>query len=198
MTDTTQGEASTGKRARVSQRDFIDKDGNVVDRISEATGARYTLVGANKSFDLQFGPAGEPATMFAIFGFHTKVGNVANTVLNDSDSPGTADDAATSITEWLEGVAQGTWREASEGGGRGPKYDNGILAEALVAVLGDKAKGDAGHYQARLDDPKGEVDSANKGYRAKVVAQEAVKAKYWELSAARGIAKPTAAIDTIA
>jgi hypothetical protein len=198
QTDTAEAGAATGKRARVSQRDFINANGEVVDRMEEATGARYTLVQAGKSFDLQFGEAGKPETMFAIFGFHTKVGNVANTVLNDSDSPGTPDDAAGAIGEWLESVNGGTWREAGEGTTRGPKYDNGILAEALVAVLGDKAKGDAGHYQARLDDNKGEVDPANKGYRNKVVAQEAVKTKYWGLAAAKGITKPTASIDTIA
>lgn len=186
------------KKARISQRDFIDADGNEVERMELATGARYTLVEVGKSFDLQLGKAGDPATMFAIFGFHTKIGNVANTVLNDKDAPGTADDAASDIADFIEQATGGVWREAGEGGGRGPKYDNAILAAALVAVLGDKAKGDAGHYQARLDDPKGEVDSANKGYRAKVVAQDAVKARYWELAKAQGIAKPEATIDSIA
>ena len=81
-------------RNKVSDRTFIDAQGNEVDRMEEATGARYTLTGIGKSFDVQMGEAGQLPTMFAIFGFWTKVGNVANTTLNDKDDPGTPEDAA--------------------------------------------------------------------------------------------------------
>lgn len=185
-------------RQKVSERDFIDAAGQSVERIEQATGARYTLVQAGRSFDIQLGAAGQPATMFAIFGFWTKIGNVANTVLNDKDAPGSQDDAAAEIEAFIASVEKGTWREAGEGGGRGAKYDNAILAEALVSVLGDKAKGDATAYFARLEDAKGEADPANKGYRAKVVANDAVKAAYWKLAAEKGITKPEAAMDTLA
>src|SRR5207244_3554658 len=116
------------------------------------TGARFTLEGTGKSYDLQIGPAGAAATMFAVFGFWTKLGNVLNTVLNDKDSPGTPDEAAQEIDDFLAGATTGTWREAGEGVGRGPKYDNDILGSVLVTMLGAAAKGDAAYYAARMAD----------------------------------------------
>lgn len=186
-------------RQKVSERTFIDAQGNEVDRMEQATGARYTLVTAGKSFDLQIGEAGKSGTMFGVFGFWTKIGNVANTILNDKDDPGTADDAAAEIGDFLAGVETGTWREAGEGVGRGPKYDNAVLAAVLLAALGSAAKGDAAYYEARLADNKGEADSANKGYRSKVIARDDIKAAYWVEMAKRGQAKPAAApADTLA
>lgn len=185
-------------RQKVSERTFIDAAGAEVERMEQATGARYTLVQAGKSFDAQMGDAGKLPTMFAIFGFWTKVGNVANTVLNDKDAPGTAVEAATEIEDFLASVETGTWREAGEGP-RGPKYDNNVLATVLVAALGSAAKGDVAYYEARLGDNKGEADPANKGYRSKVVARDDIKAAYWQEMAARGIAKPAApAAETLA
>ena len=186
-------------RQRVSERTFIDAAGVEVERMEQATGARYTLVTAGKSFDLQIGEAGKPGTMFGVFGFWTKIGNVANTVLNDKDDPGTADDAAAEIGDFLAGVETGTWREAGEGVGRGPKYDNAVLAVVLLAALGAAAKGDAAYYEARLADNKGEADANNKGYRSKVIARDDIKAAYWVEMAKRGQAKPApAAADTLA
>lgn len=187
-------------RQKVSERAFIDAAGAEVDRMEQATGARYTLVQAGKSFDLQLGAAGAPATMFGVFGFWTKVGNVANTVLNDKDEPGTPQDAASEIEDFLAGVEAGTWREAGEGAiGRGPKYDNDVLAHVLVAALGSAAKGDVAYYAARLADNKGESDPANKGYRSKVIARDDIKAAYWVEMQKRGVVKPAApAADTLA
>lgn len=200
MSDANVETPTKPKRARVSERAFIDAKGNEVDRMEQSAGARYTLVEAGKSFDWIFGANPEADKFFCNFGFQTKVGNVANTVLNDKDSPGTSQEAADEIDSFLEQVIGGIWREAGEGGGRTPKYDNAILAEALVALLGDKAHaGGADHYRARLDDPKGEVDSANKGYRAKVVARDDIKAEYKRIAKERGIAVgDTSAVDTLA
>lgn len=186
-------------RQKVSERTFIDAAGNEVDRMEQATGARFVLVPAGKTFDIQLGKAGDPATMFGVFGFWTKLGNVANTVLNDAKEPGTADDAAEEIGDFLAGVETGTWREVGEGAARGPKYDVGVLAEVLVAALGAAAKGDAAYYAARLNDNKGEVDPANKGYRSKVIARDDIKAAYWAEMAKRGQVKPAgASADTLA
>ena len=177
-------------RQKVSTRDFIDADGNVVDRMEQATGARYTLEQNGKAFDAQFGTAGSPETMFAIFGFHTKVGNVANTVLNDKDAPGTADDAAVEIEAFLESTGKGVWREPSESGPRGPKYDNAILAEAFISLL-KQPKGDVAHYAARF--------ANEKSYRAQVLVGEGVKDAYWKLAAARGLSTPVSKdVDTLA
>lgn len=180
-------------REKVSERDFILSDGAVVKRMDEAAGARYTLVDCGKSFDYYPGKNPEMDKKFAIFGFHTKVGNVANTVLNDKNDPGTSEDAAAEIDSWLQAVEGGTWREAGEGGPRGPKYDNAILAVAVLAYLkevGDTPKGDEAYYLDRLE--------SDKGYRAKVVARDRVKALYWAEAAKRGIEKPDAKGGSIA
>lgn len=128
-------ESSPAKRERkeVSSRDFLDTAGNVVDKIEEATGARYTLKETGQNFDMQFGEAGKPGTMFAIFGFHTKVGNVVNTVLNDKNEPGDATDAGASATEFLTLIQQGKWAERAAGGAA-VRIDKDALANAIVTV----------------------------------------------------------------
>lgn len=177
-------------RQKVSERTFVDADGVEVERMEQATGARYTLAGIGKSFDKQFGEPATESTMYAIFGFWTKIGNVANTVLNDKDEPGTQEDAAEAIEEFVAQTANGVWREVGEGAGRGPKYDNEVLALALHATLGEAAKGDPAHYMKRL--------SADKGYRAKVVSRDDVKAAYWAEQQRRGVAKPVASVEALA
>jgi len=179
-------------KQKVSDRTFIDAAGAEVDRMEEATGARYTLAQIGKSFDVQLGKPGELATMFGIFGFWTKIGNVANTTLNDKDDPGTPEDAAADIQEFLDAVQGGTWREAGTGAARGPKYDNSVLAHVLheQLVAGGKAQGDAAHYQGRIE--------ADKGYRAKVLANPAVKTGYFAELAKRGSATPAPSVDGLA
>lgn len=202
MSDTAQSD-TTSKNKRVSKRDFLDASGQVVDKIGEATGARYTLLGTGKEFDIDFSDAsmwgpGRPGTMCAIFGYHTKVGNVANTVLNDKDSPGSAEDAGDECEAWLDGLDKGVWREAAEPGTRGPKYDNAILAVVLLELLGEKAKGDADFYEAKLAEKETVKDAAGNatagpGYRARVVGRDEIKAMYWQEMAKRGQTKPAAA-----
>jgi hypothetical protein len=191
MTDTTTNGGTKPDRRRVSDRSFINAKGEEVDHIHDATGARYTLVGLGKSFDVDcsdpalVGP-GKPITMAAIFGIHTKVGNVANTTMNDKDDPGTVEDAAADIQDWLDGLMQGTWRETATGTARGPKYDNAILAHVLHGQImtaqresgGLAPAGDAAHYEKRLGD--------DKGYRAKVLANPAIKTGYYAELAKRG------------
>lgn len=135
-------------KTRVSSRDFIDTAGKVVERIEEATGARYTLLKPDgidekgkakyapfKAFDLQLGSAGAPDTMCAVFGFHTKVGNVANTVLNDAENPGAPDTASAAIEEWIAELQKGVWAERTGGAG-GLRYDPEVLAAAIASVTG--------------------------------------------------------------
>jgi hypothetical protein len=153
--DESGAEAETSKRKRVSRRDFLNATGGIVDSMEEAAGARYTLMTSKDdgySFDQQIGPAGAPATMFAVFGFHTKVGNVANTVLNDKDSPGTVEDAAQAIEDYLAGVAKGQWREPGKGDGFA-RIDLDALAEAIVQVATAAGKSpDKAAIRQRLDD----------------------------------------------
>lgn len=153
-------DAAESKRARVSKRSYLKADGSEAERIEEATGARYSLVKADpadakkfltvKDFDQQFGDAGKLETMCAIFGFHTKVGNVANTVLNDKEEPGTPDDAADAITEFLAAAAGGTWAERSAG--VGARIDKDALADAIVEVAAAAGKtADRAKIFARLE-----------------------------------------------
>lgn len=135
MSDVHTTDAATdSKRKQVSKRSYLKADGSEAERIEEAAGARYTLLApsGNKDFDEQFGEPGKLATMCAIFGYHTKIGNVANTVLNDKDEAGTPEDAAAAITEFLTGAASGTWAERSTG--VGTRIDKDALAGSIVAV----------------------------------------------------------------
>lgn len=142
--ETGAGETETAsKRKQVSKRSFLLADGKEAEKIEEATGARYTLLApsGNKDFDQQFGDAGKFATMCAIFGFQTKVGNVANTVLNDKDEPGTPDDAAAAIEEFITkaSATDAVWAERTTGG-VGARIDKDALAGAIVAVAGASGK----------------------------------------------------------
>lgn len=128
----------SAKRKTVSKRDFIDAAGAVVDKIEEAAGSRYVLLDpatpGGHVFDVQCGTPGLLLTMAAIFGLQTKIGNVANTVLNDKDEPGTPADAAAAITEWLNQPHDSfTWAERAGGVG-GARVDKQALAGAIVAV----------------------------------------------------------------
>lgn len=153
------GEATASKRKAVSKRSFIDKNGALVDKIEEATGMRYTLLdpAGNHDFDQQCGEPGNLITMAAIFGLQTKIGNHANSVLNDKDEQGTPADAAAVIKEWLSQPADAfVWAERSTGG-VGARIDKDALAGSIVAVAqaAGKLKGD-------------EVDAAYAKYRDKL------------------------------
>lgn len=165
-------------KAKVSERGLLLADGKEADNMNVATGGSYKLVANGKEFVYQYGQNPHLDRFFGIFGFHTKIGNVANTVLNDAKEPGTADDAAAEIEDFLASAGNGVWREASEGS-RGPKYDKDTLAEALHGVLqaAGKATTDVAGYLAKLED---------KSYYAKVRANTEVMAAYHTAMAEKG------------
>jgi hypothetical protein len=141
------------KRKQVSKRSYLKADGSEAERIEEASGARYTLLdtAGNHDFDQQMGDAGSLVTMCAIFGFHTKVGNVANTVLNDKEEPGSPTDAAAAIKEFLGSAASGTWAERSTV--VGARIDKDALAGAIVEVAGAAGKtADYAKIRQRLEE----------------------------------------------
>lgn len=163
---------AASKRKQVSKRDFLLADGTVAERIEEATGARYTLLApsGNKDFDQQFGEAGKLATMCAIFGFHTKVGNVANTVLNDKDEPGSPDDAAKEIEAFIAAANTGTWAERAAGG-VGARIDKDALAAAIVTVA--EAGGKTGvDYQKIRDRLESDAQYVRAARQVPAVANE--------------------------
>lgn len=124
-------EAST-KRKQVSKRLFLNATGDEVEKIEEASGGRYLLLSptGNKALDYMFGANPAKDKQFAIFGFHTKIGNVVNTVLNDKDEPGSPDDAHKEAESWLAGDV---WAERGAGG-VGARIDKDALAASIVAV----------------------------------------------------------------
>ena len=136
--------ASDKKRKQVSKREFLlilNGTTAVVDKIEEANAARYTLLVPSGNVDKDSPVLGSPGafeTMCAIFGFHTKVGNVANTVLNDKDEPGTPVDAGDEIDDFISKAkpsdgTPGVWSERTTGG-VGARIDKDALAAAIVAV----------------------------------------------------------------
>lgn len=147
------------KRKKVSKRSFLTKDGSEADRMEEAAAARYTLLGGangNIDFDYEFGKDPVADRNYAFFGFHTKTGNVANTVLNDKgdEGPGTPDDAAGAIREFQAGLAGGVWAERT-GGVAGQRIDKDALAGSIIAVMiasGKLTTADEGAMYAKVRD----------------------------------------------
>lgn len=137
------GQESTRTRKQVSKRLFLDSAGDMPDgiNIDNAAAARYQLLDPNGDHNVDFDPDENPqlTRKFAMFGFHTKIGNVANTVLNDKDDPGTPSDAAAAIREWMAQAAQGTWAERAVGG-PGARIDRDALAGAIVEVAQSKGR----------------------------------------------------------
>jgi len=150
-------------RNKVSDREIVNASGDVVERMEEASGATFTIgtgAGENfrpvKSWTQQFGAPGDQTTMFAILGFHTKLGNVANTVLNDKENPGTVEQASQAIDEFVALTAKGQWAERGVGGG-GLRYNPDHMAAAIAEAKGEN---DPTPYLAKMSlrvDAKGQV-----------------------------------------
>lgn len=138
-----------------TERIYLGVDGQPVDRIEDAVGARIVFAGQN--FDRLYSGAvpGAVITMDAVFGFLTKAGNILNTALNTRGE--TEAEAAESLRAWIQLSEAGQWRERSAEGAarRGKrKYDVDVLAAVLVDLLGSAAKGDVAAYAAKLREDK--------------------------------------------
>ena len=179
-------------RQKVSEREYLDASGNTVDAISAASGARYSLGQTKgdqfeivKSFDCQFGEPGQAATLFAIMGFHTKLGNVANSVLNDKDAPGTPKDAADAVGEFFASAQKGVWREPGTGVG-GARYDVEVMADAIAGVTGKPRDGFLAKMSTRVDakgnpvsaDSEGNYPKGSKTYPAFAYSNPLVRQAY--------------------
>lgn len=180
MNSTEVADAPAKTRA-IAKHGYVDASGTAVDQIEKATGNSYVDLATGKQilnvFDIK-GDDKELARilMFACFGWRTLATNEAS-AWRQAAERGDEDlepDQAAAIESRMEQIASGTWRERGEGSPRGPKYDPVVMANALVAVLGDKAAGDAAHYHERY--------TTDKSYAAKVRSNTSVMAKYYELS----------------
>lgn len=170
MTHTETSQTKT--RKQVSKRAWLDAAGNEVEAEGDAFQGRYALILDDKTlknFDRNFSSiTNKLDRMAAIFGWHTKLGNVANTVLNDKDEPGDAGDAATAIEAWIAGAEGGKWSEERTGG-VGAKIDLDALANALVDVKPELEPKLAAIRQKLEDD---------KSWRAAIRKDSAVGAAY--------------------
>jgi len=174
-----------------SIRDYLGTDGKVVANAEIATGARFTLVEAEgedykpiKAWDQQMGPAGTLPTMCATLGFHTKLGNVANTVLNDKDAPGSLKDAAEAIDAFIAAASATppVWAERGAGAGV-QRYDAETMLACIKQVTGkdrsDRAawRVDAKGNQVQAD-AKGEFPKGSKSYFAFAYGVAAIREAY--------------------
>jgi len=180
-------------RKKVSQRAYLTGDNSKSVGPAADGAVEYQLLntGGEVHKTFRFDPTSPGGHMFAQFGFVTKVGNVANSVLN-GDEPGSIDDAATDIEEFLQSIANGTWREPGESRARGPKYDKAVLAYVLFA--GRSAEKRTGEWAdeatvlARLED---------KSFYAKVRNNAAAMAAYHAEMAKRGESAGTKTVDDL-
>lgn len=195
MTDTTTNTAPAGntapapqtddgKRESVAKHELINAAGGPHVSMDTATGIRYTDRKTGNAFEYLIPGAmpGTAATMLAIFGAKTKATNEASRVRNAEK--GTSDEEMEAIDEVFANLDKGIWREKAEGGG-GSRTDKRLLAEVLIAALGEKAQGTIDTYQNRLE--------TEEGYLKKVMGNDAIKTEY-----RRRAGKTGPAVETLA
>lgn len=170
---------------KVAEHGYVGPDGSPVDSIDEATGISYLHVRDKWNFTYQIPGAvvASPATLLAVFGAKTLATNTT------SGARQRGEDEQKALVDRFSSVDEGTWRERSEGGGRGPKYDKDVLAGVLFAALkaDGVAKGDEASYREKLED---------RSYYAKVRNNPKVMAAYLQEMAKRG--ESTAAVESLA
>ena len=170
MSDVTQGQ--TGEPAKKVRKDVSDRAflsfangvATVVDKMEQANGARYTLkdydktLGGDRDIDYDFSVDSPFKTFCAILGYGTKVGNVANTIVNDKSEPGTFLDAFNAIQEFIAAASDPTdpvWAERV--GGVGAKVDLDALVEAYfeaAAATGKTPKSSKSELRAKFEKSK--------------------------------------------
>lgn len=173
----TESETETVKR-KVAEHDLIDATGAVVETEELATGIRYTLLANQQSFDWQSGlPAGQGATMVAVFGAKTLATNETSQARNSAKGAASADEQIQAVRDRFALIASGQWVDRTREG-VGAKVDKDALAEAICQVVvaeGKKSDAEiAGGYKATIRQ-KLEDDAA---YLRKARQVPAVSAAY--------------------
>src|SRR5258705_8130048 len=154
MTDVTQAApvatAPVDKRESVAKHELLAQPGGDHVAMQEAVGIRYTDRASGDKFEYfpHGAVAGNALTMLALFGAKTKATNEASRVRNGDG--GTTAEQLEAIDEVFANLDKGIWREKAEGGG-GSRTDKRLLAEVLIAALGEKASGTIDTYQNRLE-----------------------------------------------
>jgi len=146
------------KRAKRAEHDYLDASGAVVDEQEAATGCRYKDVATGKVADFQVlgVKAGSVAAMLAAFGLKTLMTNTASGNRNTPTGESTGIDDVTAIVNRLGELKDGQWAAPSEGGVRGPKYDNAVLATIFAEFMEKKGKTvDVAKVEEKLTDDSG-------------------------------------------
>ncbi len=174
MTDTTVAKSpvppvDAATRESVAKHELLAEQGGKHVSMSEAVGIRYTDRRSGEVFEYfpQGASPGTALTMLALFGAKTKATNEASRVRN-GDGGGSSEQLE-AIDEVFTNLDKGVWREKAEGGG-GSRTDKKLLAEVLIAALGEKAQGTVDTYQNRLE--------TEDGYFKKVWSNDQIKSEY--------------------
>ncbi len=187
MTDTTQGASATKLRPPVADRQWIDAANVEVDDPALATGCRYVDLEMQAAklpcaFVYQTGlPAGQHATMLAVFGALTKAGNIRNTLVNAKGGDGTT--VIQGIEDWFsELMDNGNWAADRVGGGIRVNPD--ALAKAIAVVKNELHDGAHQRYLDRIMNKDKVLDPGDKQgkkeilYSTFALRNKAVEAEY--------------------
>jgi hypothetical protein len=116
MTDTSTSAKVEKTREDVSIKEYLNASGAIVEKISEASGLRYTALPDKKTFDMQLEGAaiGSPLTMFALFGLSTRCTIIATQNRKKSIRDRFASDALAVESMWTN-TRQGVWGGSEKG-----------------------------------------------------------------------------------
>ena len=186
MTDTTTiTEAGKPPRESVADRQWVDAQNVEVEDPALATGCRYVDLDTKAAFVYQSGlPAGQHATMLAVFGALTKAGNIRNT-LNKSKGVTDGRELIQGIEDWFaELIDNGNWAADRVGGGM--RFNAEVLAKAIAHVKGEH--GETAHHpyldkiqnKAKVRDPGDKTGKKEILYATFAYRNTQVKNRYHE------------------
>jgi len=171
------------KREKKAEHFYIDASGNTIKGIANAAGVGYRDV-ATKEVTTYLIPGAVPGTvqsMLAAFGAKTLNTNSASTgrQARAADNGAGPSDVAAIVARYAE-LKDGQWAIPSEGGVRGPRIDNAILAAVLAEMIEERT----GKVQ---DEAKiaAKLESDDK-YRRSAWANPHVKVAYAEAAGTGG------------
>ncbi len=202
MTDTTQG-STAQLRPPVADRQWIDATNTEVEDPALATGCRYIDLAAQASglgkaaFIYQTGlPAGQHATMLAIFGALTKAGNIRNTLVNAKNDPNA--DVVQGIEDWFaELIDNANWAADRVGGGI--RVNPEALARAIASVKNEHHDGAHQKYLDRIVNKDKVLDPGDKaGKKLILYSTFALRNKQVEAAYNRELPQHAAAPDASA
>lgn len=129
-TDMDTDDGKKGKKDRISQKDYIDAAGAVVD-IEKATGLRYTSLADKKAGDMQIPgiAAGSVQAMLAVFGLRTVATNFGSQNARKTNPDEKFASDTDCVLDRFSRIVQDDW--GTEGGGGGFGIDQDALLEAI-------------------------------------------------------------------